>query len=121
MEIEVITTKKKLSKAVVKQLEVASVHDMHHCFNVIKRAFFVRGLGSKYTDNTDLFEGINGWKVMPLLDWKELSESMLTASARPYRRRGCMTKRFETAESRDKWIKDYNNLKSLALKNHLIL
>lgn len=60
MEIEIITTKKKLSKSIVKQLEPAKFHDIQQPNTMPTIGCYVRDLGAKYHSRVGLFEGING-------------------------------------------------------------
>ncbi|CAL9956528.1 hypothetical protein VPHK71_0020 [Vibrio phage K71] len=71
MEIEVIATKKKLSKSVIKQLETAVIPDIRHFNNMPTIGYYVRDLGVKYQDRVAIFEGINRWVILELIDWRE--------------------------------------------------
>lgn len=122
MDIEVLTTKKKVTKAMVKQFEPAKSYDLSFLISNTKIAYYVRGLGPKFTVQTGMFESINGWRTFSILDWHTTTVGCrLCASAVPFGSRGTMTKSFKTERECKEWLGTYNKAKSLALKNHLIL
>ena len=115
MKIEIITTKKKLTKAIVKQLEPATHGDIHHFNNMPKIGYYVRDLGPKFTDRVAVFEGINGWKTLPLLKW---------TPSRSYKCRifsGNRFKDYDTQDEADNEADKLNTLYNKCIKNHLIL
>ncbi|RDL44323.1 hypothetical protein DN730_07920 [Marinomonas piezotolerans] len=119
IEIEVITTKKKLNKSIVKQLKPASIGDMLQAVNVNREGYHIRDLGSGYPSQVAVFKGINEWCILGLRDWR--SSGDLDISAKPLKGRGISYRKFKTTEERDAWIEAYNNAKELCLKVHLIL
>jgi len=122
MDIEILTTKKKLTKAIVKQLEPAKSYDLSFLISNTKIAYYVRDLGPKFSTQVGMFESINGWRRFTILDWHTTTIGCrLCASAVPFGSRGTMSKRFETEKECTEWLDIYNKAKSLALKNHLIL
>lgn len=122
MKIEILTTKKKVTKAMVKQFEPAKPYDLSFLISNTKIAYYVRDLGKKFTVQTGMFESFNGWRTFSILDWQSTTvDTLLEASAKPMGMRGAATKRFENKKQRDEWLSDYNKAKALALKNHLIL
>jgi hypothetical protein len=122
MDIEILTTKKKLTKAMVKQFEPAKNYDLSFLISTTKIAYYIRGLGSKFSVQTGMFESINGWRTFSILDWhKSTVGCQVYASALPFGSRGSMTKSFDTEKERTEWLDTYNKAKALALKNHLIL
>lgn len=120
MEIEVITTKKKLSKATVKQLEKPTIGDLNQVFAVHKIGYYVRDLGKGYADRVALFQGINGWRCISIRDWSAVKDRPFV-TAKAISGRGFSIKKFDDYKSRDLWLDAYNKMKNLCLKNHLIL
>lgn len=122
MNIEILTTKKKVTKAMVKQFEPAKPYDLNFLLSNTKIAFYVRDLGPKFSARVGMFESINGWRRFTILDWHTTTvDCRLSASAVPFGSRGTISKSFETKEQCIEWLDTYNKAKSLALKNHLIL
>lgn len=121
MEIEILTTKKKLSKNTVKQLDPANIGDLSHFNNMPTYGFYIRDLGAKYPPRVLLFEGINGWKIIGCREWHSSGDSRVEASAREIGSRGCSVKDFSSRHVRDIWIREYDKLKNSCLKNHLII
>ena len=120
MEIEIITTRKKLTKAIVKQLEPAKLGDLNYVVSTIKRGFYIRGLGKMYAPRVAVFEGINKWCIISIRDWKPVG-STPRAESPSLSGRGVSVKSFDSVELRDMWLDAYNEMKSLCTKNHLIL
>lgn len=121
MEIEVITTKKKLSKAVIKQLEPATIHDINHFNSMPTIGYYVRDLGAKFPPRVALFEGINGWKIIGLRDWEPVGTNRIECSARDMGMRGISVKTIGEQFNRDEYLSSYNHMKKSCLKNHLII
>ena len=122
MDIEIITTKKKISKSIIKQLDPATLGDMQHFNSMPNTGFYVRDLGPKYSPVVLLFEGIIGWKIIECRSWKSsASRSAVEASCKEIGKRGCSVNQFSSIEIRDIWLTEYNKLKDSCLKNHLII
>lgn len=119
IEIEVITSKKKLSKSIVKQLEPASMGDMEYLASTIKKGYYIRGLGKGYSPRTAIFQGIGRWVIANIIDWKRATPDADGTARHVYDNGRC--KSFETTELCDRWWKAYTEMKELCLKNHLIL
>ena len=120
VEIEVITTKKKLSKAVIKQLEPASLGDLRQVVSVSKIGYYVRDLGKGYSPRVAVFRGVGHWCVINLRDWEAVGDKPM-AQAKALGGRGFSIKKFPSVEQRDVWLSAYNDMKRLCSKNHLIL
>lgn len=119
IEIEVVTTRKKLTKLIVKQLKPASIGDMLQTVNVNHEGYYVRDLGNGYPPNVAILKGINEWCILGLRDWTPSGD--LEISAKPLKGRGTSYRKFKTTGERDAWIEAYNKAKELCLKVHLIL
>ena len=123
MEIEVLTTKKKLTKSIVKQLKPATLSDMRHALSfhkTIQIGYHIRGLNGSASLKTGLFMGVNEWCIVELFEWKP-STSMTAITARNPNGRGEFIRRYETIGERDAFISAYNDIKDLCNKNHLML
>lgn len=120
MKIEILTTKKKLSKSIVKQLDPATEFDLGQIINVGKVGFYVRDIGIGGAKRTGLFETNCKWVSLPLLDWKASGKDT-RITARNECGSGCFINNFNTLEQRDRWLSTYNEAKSLCEKNHLML
>lgn len=121
MEIEVLTTKKKLSKSIIKQLEPANLNDIKHFNSQPTNGFYIRDLGAKSPPRVALFEGINGWKAIGLRDWKASGDNRLECSAKDMGMRGVSVKTMDNKDCRDNYLSEYNKMKSMCLKNHLFI
>lgn len=122
MEIEILTTKKKLSKNIIKQLNPAKIYDITYFNSVKSNGYYVRDLGAKYPPVVLLFESITGWRIIDCRGWKPVSDTpRLEASAKEIGTRGVSVKTMNSVKDRDIWIKEYNKLKESCLKNHLII
>ena len=121
MEIEILTTKKKLTKSIIKQLKPATASQIELFVNIPSlKGYHVRGLGSSYDDNVGLFQAGNGdWVLMGIRDWY-ISKSETKVYAR-LKGKWSSEKEFGTKEERDSWLKIYNEAKSRMMKNHLII
>ena len=117
MNIDIITTKKKLSKAIIKQLEPATTCDIQlFVLHKDNEAFYVRDLGAKYHHRVGLFKSNSGeWRTIQLKDWvvSQATASKITTKNQ-YRH-------FGSADECERWLLAYNELKERALKNHLII
>ena len=120
MNIEILTTKKKLSKSIIKQLDSASNFDIGQIVNVGKIGYYVRDIGIGCAKKTGLFETNCKWVTLPLLNWQGF-EGSKRLSARAETSKGCFLKDFESIEERDLWLENYNKAKSLCEKNHLFI
>jgi len=123
MEIEILTTKKKLTKSIIKQLKPATIADMRHATSFDKSVnigYHVRGLSGGTAMKVGLFMGINEWCAIDLLEWKS-SSTMTSISARNPKGRGEFIRRYETKCERDSFMCAYSLIKDLCNKNHLIL
>lgn len=119
MEIEVITTKKRLTKSVVKQLNTATEDDFNHLVNVTKKGFYIIGLGKGYSYKTALFYGLNRWCTLSIRDWRSvIDRPELNASTGG---KWTTVKSFSSIPNRDSWFYAYNDVVKLCLKNHLII
>lgn len=122
MEIEILTTKKKISKSIIQQLDPAKLFDMEHLNNINGIGYYVRNLGAKYPPVVMIFEGINGWKIIGCRGWRSVDyRPCVEASASEIGSRGTSVLNMYNFEIRDKWIDAYNKTKEICLKNHLIL
>ena len=120
VEIEVITTKKKLTKAVIKQLEPAKIGDMTQVASVSKIGYYVRDLGKGYSPRVAVFQGINNWCAISMRQWETVGDRPIL-QAKAIGGRGFSVKEFSTIELRDAWLSAYNDMKEICSKNHLIL
>lgn len=114
LELEIITTKKKISKSIIKQLEPAELSDIKYFNTMSTLGYYVRDLGSKYPERVGLFQGVNGWKIMSLFDWDVSIYDTRVIFKNRY-------KDFKDKQERDDWLEEYNKIKKRCLKNHLIL
>ena len=122
MEIEILTTKKKLSKNIIKQLDPATVNDMAYFNSMPTFGYYIRDLGAKYPPVVLLFEGLNGWKIVGCRSWRAVEyRPCVEAPASEIGCRGTSVRTMESSEYRDNWLREYNNLKESCLKNHLII
>lgn len=107
MEIEITTTKKKLTKALIDQMAVASLSEMKVAV-VLGYVLNVR----KGTFKTLIVKSLDKYRVVPVYDW-----SKLTGESGIYRRVknfSTTVKKFETEEIRDEWLSAYNELVAIS-------
>lgn len=119
MEIEVITTKKKLTKAIVKQLEPATDAqiEIFNNSNEICHGFYVRGLGKGFTERIGLFQSTSGsWVIFGIRQWELSKSSKKRAVANANRFID-----FETEAKASRFVDVMNSVGDRCLKNHLIL
>jgi hypothetical protein len=120
MNIEILTSSKKISKSMIKQLDPASNFDIGQIVNVGKIGYYVRDIGIGGAKKTGLFETNCKWVTIPLLNWSGNEDSKML-SCKNECGKGCLVKRFDSVKERDLWLHDYNRAKSLCEKNHLFL
>ena len=113
MEIEILTTKKKLSKSIIKQMKPADISDMNYFLTMPSNGFFVRNIDKNLGDVL-IFEGINTWCVISRLDYSTSIHDRKLMVDNGYRS-------FESKEKRDKWLESYNKVKHLCIRNHLYI
>ena len=122
MNIEILTTKKKLTKSIIKQLKPATFSDMRHAISFDRSicvGYHIRGLPGP-SNKIGLFMGVNEWCVFDILDWKKC-KTMTAISASNPKGEGDFIRRYETKEELDMFISTYDKIKDLCNKNHLIL
>ena len=100
MEIEILTTKKKLTKAMIKQFKPATLLDMQH---IEGSGFYVRDLGAKYGQKVAVFRTADGWRRIDLRETKMRDVSSIYLGA------GVMF--FNSQEERDEWLDAYKVVK----------
>ena len=120
MQIEILTTKKKLSKSIVKQFKPASLGDLNQLVNVVKIGYHVRDLGKGYPSKVYIFEGINGWCIIWCRPWKKVSDRPFL-ECKSINGRGSSVKRFNDEPSCVSWLNSYNAAAELCDKNHLFI
>lgn len=125
MEIEIVTTKKKLTKSIVSQFRSAEVKDFIYCINKDEKCFYIIGLGSRFTEKTGIFKSFNEWVKFPIFNF-ELSEALFTS--RTYDQlMSRHIKLFEITESghtridQKPLIRPYNEVRKRCLENHLFI
>lgn len=118
MQIEVLTTKKKLTKSMVKQLKNADLKDMQHFLDSENDGYYIKDLGPKYTNKVAIFKGVNEWCMLDCRNWEvSVNEKKIYSTFKGYSRQ----MEFETNTQRNKWIGTYNEVVANCSKNHLIL
>jgi hypothetical protein len=117
MQIEILTTKKKLSKSIVKQFELATVHDMEVFLSINGEcAYYITDLGVKQPKRTGIFKNsIGKWVRFDTSKWKVSPHDSNRAYCRNRYRD------FDCALDASNWVKTRNRMADMALKNHLIL
>ncbi len=115
MEIEVITTRKKLSKQVVKQLEKATLSDMVMFNDGVEAGYYIRDLGKGFQERVALFKGVNDkWVTlgMPLSDTIVTSLDYVSIGG---------VKFLVGSDNKNLFIDEFCKLRKRCYKNHLIL
>jgi hypothetical protein len=121
MEIEVLTTKKKLTRSIVRQFRNASYEQIINFVSAPDAlGYHVRDLGDSYPRNVGLFQADSGeWVLVRIRNWVASSSDL---EAHAYINLFFDHDReFETKEDRDLWLENYNTAKKRLMKNHLIL
>ena len=119
LEIEIVTTKKKLSKQIVKQLGPASLGDLNHLVNnKVGCGYHIRNLGAGYPPIVFIFKGVNGWVLCERRQWKKRSNE---GRMFYYTAKGSVTKKFKDPETCEVYFNAYKNAEKLCMENHLIL
>ena len=118
MEIELITTKKKLSKSIIKQMNEASIDDMEHAVKKGKSMFYVNDVYPKDSVSVGIIFGANGWRRLMLRDWRLPKLSSEDASVYCRNRE----RRFDDgALYRDRWLKAFKEVKRKCEKNQVFI
>ena len=116
MEIELLTTKKKLTKAIIRQLEHGTTGDIQSFISRNYIGFYVRDMGKGHTERLGLFEGTTGaWKKLNIYSWRK---DTCGFGLNCY---GNRLKSFKNIKDRDEWLEDYNKATNRMLKNHVII
>ena len=122
MEIEVITTKRKLTSSILNQIEEATVQEMRNALwteggilgyinppNVGKqRVFLINPAPQVY-------------KLVTNYDWSKGIEHETTAYGKSYSGKVVATvkKQFKDKQSRDEFVRLFKEVKMIALMNHI--
>lgn len=119
MNIEVITTKKKISKSVIRQLEPAGIASMNLFLSISgSRAYYVTDMGPKFPVRVGIFKDFFGnWVRFNASEWKESSCN----KKRALMKGGNRLIDFESEKEMRDWVNTKNKMCKLALKNHLII
>lgn len=113
MEIEILTTKKKLSKSLINQFPHADQHDLHMALLNPNRIFgFVMLNNEKFA----IMQGVRDYKKLSIEhNWKaSISNEFECYSSNRY-------KIFENKEHRDLFLEQYHQIVKIALDNHIYL
>ena len=111
MEIEVITTKRKLSKAIVNQMERVTFEDL---VNIQYSVECVLGYMKLIDGRKILLQIGSEYKILPVRDWKANSISNIASAE------GVST-RFNSEEDRDLFLKLYQRIYNIAMHIHIYL
>ena len=118
MEIEILTTKRKLTKLIIKQLEPATSGDMQaFTDSSANLGFYVMDIGKGYTQRVGLLQGTGGiWKSLQIRNWARDGDCCMIRVANYG-----LARSFGSEEIRDKWLESYNETKKKLLQNHVII
>lgn len=118
MEIEIVTTKKKLSKSLVLQMKVANLEQMKYATQFPERMLgYVTNL-SKDIKQAIIIKGITDYYIIHAIDWTLSGDTGLNARVGGYWTRNMQ---FPTVEKRTEWLDTYNYIVNFTKFNHIYL
>tara|TARA_R110000803_G_C11989465_1_gene321812 strand:- start:28462 stop:28824 length:363 start_codon:yes stop_codon:yes gene_type:complete len=120
MKIEILTTKKKLTKAIIKQLKPATDAQKYIFTTLPVIGYHVRGMGKGFSENLGLFESGSGeWVVVNLYPFEASLDAFKVYAQLP--RGWSASKTFDTTGQRNEWLETFSAVKLKCMKNHLII
>lgn len=122
MEIEIITTKKKLTQALLAQIEEAKITEMKAALAASEGILGYINPSTKKKHRVFLINPApNVYKVVTNLDWSKGSIDETVAYGKTYS--GSVSasckKQFKDRESRDEFIQLFKEVKLIALQKHI--
>lgn len=114
MEIEIITTKKKLTKSIVNQFRRANSSDIEYLLNGKDDGYHIINLGAKYTEKTGIFKSNDEWVKLSLLKVEQNRFRNIRYTAELGRLLG-----FDFTNKT--LLEKYDQAKDKLLKNHLFI
>jgi len=123
MEIEIITTKKKLTATILNQLETARVSEMQEALSSPEKILGYINSSTLETNKARIFlihVAPQTYKLIPNYNWERATQDDLVS----YGKLGgkvCMKKSFKSKESRDRFVEIFREIKQIAMQNHIII
>lgn len=119
MEIEILTTKKKISKSLIKQFKPASLLDLETIISSPNSGYFVRNLSKDLAPEVAVFQGANDqWCRISIREWKRYDRKL---QAKALTGRGQTVKDMGSAQSAENWLMVYAKAMEKCKKNHLYI
>ena len=120
MQIEIITTKKKLTKSLVSQMLVASSYTISLALEQNNVLGYVTGCHEQ-TSEIALIKGVNDYYAVPMYAWKPSGDNEAYVVVGHGKKRGTKTKAFDSKEKRDEFLADMKRLAFVMRGNHIYL
>lgn len=118
MEIEIVTTKKKLSKSLVLQMKSANLEQMKYAVQFPHLMLgYVTNL-SKDINQAIIIKGTTDYYIVPVIDWTLSGDTGLNARLGGYWNRN---KQFPSEEKRTEWLDVYNSIVKFTKHSHIYL
>lgn len=118
MEIEILTTKKKLSKSLVLQMKSANLEQMKYAVQFPHLMLgYVTNL-SKDINQAIIIKGTTDYYIIPVIDWTLSGDTGLNARLGGYWNRN---KQFPSEEERTEWLDVYNSIVKFTKYSHIYL
>lgn len=123
MEIEIITTKKKLTKSIINQMHMAGIGAMNFATSFSPEITHKYILGllvgcRKGCHEVILLKNVNDYSVLRVEPWEKTEGS---PSIEYYTGRATRLKKFKTFELRDQWFDLYQKCVKFGKKNHIYI
>ena len=123
MEIEIVTTKKKISKSLINQMPIATIGDMEFCLSHGDpiHSHYILGLligCRKDCREAILIKKINDYAIIKVAPWlKSLNDDCVWYKAGS----ASVQKKFKTREMRDRWFELYEKCVKIGRKTHIYI
>lgn len=123
MDIEIITTKKKLTTTILNQLEETRVSDMQLLLAEPERILGYINPATARKNKVRVFlvnTAPNTYKLISNYNWEKSVSDDITSFGK-FAGRVCIKKTFKDRQSRDSFVEMFKAIKEIAMQTHIII
>lgn len=123
MELEIITTKKKLTTTILNQLETARVSEMQEVLASPEKILGYINPSASRTNKVRVFlvhTAPQTYKLIQNYNWEKSEHDDLISYGK-FAGRVCIKKPFKDKASRDRFVEMFRQIKQIAMQKHIII